>query len=117
MTWFLIAIGAAIGAPARYLLDYAITRRGGSHFPVGTLAINVVGSAVLGALAARTTTGYIYTAVGTGFCGAFTTFSTFTWETLSLAEDAAPWLAVANVALSLLLGLGAASATYSLSMR
>lgn len=113
MSWLLIAVGGAVGAPARSLLDVLISRRRRGVFPAGTLTINVVGSALLGAFAADLGhSGMAYAALATGFCGAFTTFSTFTWETLALAEDGLPAAAVANVTLSLVLGLGAASTTY-----
>jgi CrcB protein len=113
VTWFLIALGGAIGAPGRYLLDGFISSRSRARFPTGTLVINVLGSAVLGALAAATTrTGHVYAALGTGFCGAFTTFSTFAWESVALAEDGGPRLAVANIGLSLALAVSAASLTY-----
>jgi CrcB protein len=113
MTWLLVALGGAAGAPARYLLDAALTVRRPGSFPIGTLVINVLGAALLGALAATMNrTGLAYAAAGTGFCGAFTTFSTFSWETFALAEDGLPVTAVLNVGASLLLGLGAASATY-----
>jgi CrcB protein len=113
MTWLLIAAGAALGAPARYLLDTWVSSRKRNGPPLGTLLINVSGCALLGALLAVSgSVSLTYAAVGIGFCGAFTTFSTFAWETFALAEDGAPRVAIANVALSLLLGLGAASVTY-----
>jgi CrcB protein len=112
MTWLFVAIGGTLGAPARYLLDTAITSRNRSRLPLGTLTINVLGSCALGALAATTTdTGHMYALLGTGVCGGFTTFSTFTWESLALAEDRAIRWALVNVAASLTFGLGAACLT------
>lgn len=113
MTWLLVAIGAAFGGPARYLLDSFVSSRVRSALPLGTLAVNVAGCALLGALFATSGDGSLtFAALGTGFCGAFTTFSTFAWETFALAESRASRAAIANVGLSLLLGLGAATVTY-----
>jgi CrcB protein len=116
MTWLLVALGAAVGAPARYLLDTAVSRRWRTALPLGTLVVNVLGCALLGALAATVPHGGpAYAAVGTGLCGAFTTFSTFTWETLALAEEGANRAAVANVVVSVVLGLAAAAAAFHLA--
>jgi CrcB protein len=80
----LVALGAAVGAPARYLVDRSVRRRVGA--PWGTVAVNVAGSFVLGLLVARTGgSGGWYLAVGTGFCGALTTYSTFAYETVHQA--------------------------------
>ena len=111
MTVLLIALGAAIGAPARYLADRAVQARHDAVFPWGTFSVNVIGSFVLGVVAAAAARGVIgpavVAAVGTGFCGALTTYSTFSYETLRLAEDRA-WLeAAANVTASVAGGLGA----------
>lgn len=108
MTLVLVAVGAALGAPLRYLTDRAIQARHDSVFPWGTLAVNVVGSFVLGLLISVPSDAALMALVGTGFCGALTTFSTFSYETLRLAQDGARTLAAANVAISVLAGLGAA---------
>jgi fluoride exporter len=117
VNWFLIVLGGMVGAPCRYFLDRAISpHTKPSVVPWGTIVINVLGSALLGFLAGTVvhhrSPGLIYAVAGTGFCGAFTTFSTFTWETLALAEDGRSPAAVANVAFSLVLGLGAAALGY-----
>jgi fluoride exporter len=113
VTVFLIAVGAAIGAPARYLTDRAAQSRHDSVFPWGTFTVNVVGSFVLGALTAAAAGGAVgsgvVAAVGTGFCGALTTYSTFGYETLRLAEEGAALQAAANVVASVLAGLAAAA--------
>ena len=109
MTVLLVLLGGAVGAPARYLTDRAVQRRGDSVFPWGTLCVNVVGSLVLGAVAAAAYAGsapsWVLTLVGTGFCGALTTFSTFGYETVRLLEDGARWEALANAAVSLAVGM------------
>ena len=108
MTVLLVALGAAIGAPARYLTDRAVQGRHDSVFPWGTFIVNVTGSALLGFLAALPGHGAADTVTGTAFCGAFTTYSTFSYETLRLAEDRAYLFAVLNAAASIIAALGAA---------
>ncbi|BCJ71804.1 putative fluoride ion transporter CrcB 2 [Catellatospora sp. IY07-71] len=119
MTVLLVALGAAVGAPLRYLVDRAVQSRHDSVFPWGTLVVNVAGSFVLGLLAGGTVAGAVPGSLmfllGTGFCGALTTYSTFGYETLRLAETGATGLAVLNVAVSATLGLGAAAAGYLLA--
>ena len=107
MTILLVLIGGAIGAPLRYLTDQAVQRRRRTAFPWGTWTVNVIGSFVLGLVAAAGPT-WVVTLVGTGFCGALTTFSTFGYETVRLKEEGLPWLAAANVGASIAAGLAAA---------
>ncbi|MCW3815243.1 fluoride efflux transporter CrcB [Micromonospora sp. DR5-3] len=115
MTVLLIAIGAALGAPLRYLTDRAVQARHGSPFPWGTLTVNVAGSLLLGAVAAVPASPAVTALVGTGFCGALTTWSTLSYETLRLARTGARRHAVANVLASVLAGLGAATLGYALA--
>jgi CrcB protein len=107
MTVLLVALGAAIGAPLRYLTDRLIQTRHDSVFPWGTLAVNVAGSFVLGVLAGLPVGPGLSAALGTGFCGALTTYSTFGYETLRLAQEGARCYALANVVASVVAGLGA----------
>lgn len=107
MNWLLVAVGAAVGAPLRYLTDRAVQARHDSVFPWGTFVVNAAGSLVLGALAGAAVSSGAYALLGTGLCGALTTYSTLSYETLRLAERGWKFLAVANVAASLLVGLGA----------
>ncbi len=117
MTWLLIAVGGLVGAPSRYLLDTAVSSQlHRSAVPWGTMLVNICGSFVLGVLAGATVAdGRVFAVVGTGFCGAFTTFSTFAWEAFALAEDGRPRAALVTVALGLVLGLAAAAAGYALA--
>jgi fluoride exporter len=112
MTLLLVAIGAAVGAPLRYLTDLFIQARHDTIFPWGTLTVNIVGSLIFGVLMGLATTGrldpVILSVLGPGFCGGLTTYSTFGYETLRLAEDGSRFLAGVNIAVSLLAGLGAA---------
>jgi CrcB protein len=109
MTVLLVALGAAIGAPLRYLTDRAVQSRHDSGFPWGTLTVNVVGSLVLGLLAGLPASAPVAAFLGTGFCGALTTYSTFSYETVRLARTGARFYATMNVVASIVAGLGAAS--------
>jgi CrcB protein len=108
MTVLLIVLGAAIGAPARYLTDRAVQSRHDSVFPWGTFLVNISGSALLGFLAALPSQGAVAAITGTAFCGAFTTYSTFSYETLRLAKDRAYLFATLNAVGSVIAALGAA---------
>lgn len=108
MTIALVMAGAVIGAPLRYLADLVMQGRHDSVFPWGTFAVNVAGCALLGFLAALPAHAGLMAFAGTGFCGALTTYSTFGYETVRLAQGGARTLAFFNVAGSILAGLGAA---------
>jgi fluoride exporter len=108
MTVLLVTLGAAIGAPLRYLTDRTIQARHDSVFPWGTLTVNVAGSVVLGFITGLPVGHALAALVGTGFCGALTTYSTFSYETLRLVQDGAQFYALVNVVGSILAGLGAA---------
>ncbi|MFF7385467.1 fluoride efflux transporter CrcB [Streptomyces griseoluteus] len=114
MNWLLVILGGMAGAPLRYLTDRAVQKRHDSVFPWGTLTVNVLGCFILGlltgAVAAGAASSHIQLLMGTGLCGALTTYSTFSYETLRLTEDGARLLAAANVAASVAAGLGAAFA-------
>ncbi|MGV9883597.1 fluoride efflux transporter CrcB [Streptomyces sp. NPDC003006] len=114
MNWLLVIAGGMIGAPLRYLTDRAVQTRHGTVFPWGTFTVNVVGCLILGVLTGAVTAGAASSAtklfLGTGLCGALTTYSTFSYETLRLAEEGARFYAVANALGSVVAGLGAAFA-------
>ena len=108
MTLLLIVVGAMLGAPARYLVDRAIQARHTSGFPWGTFAVNIAGSFLLGLLAASVMeTSKPLALCGTGFCGAFTTYSTFAYETHRLAQKGFRFRAALNALGSLAAGLAA----------
>ncbi len=91
MLWY-VAIGSAVGGVSRYLLGGFVQRVFAASFPVGTLVINVTGSALLGfilrySLDTPSVTPEMRALLAVGFCGGYTTFSTFSYETLALLED------------------------------
>jgi CrcB protein len=113
LVWIAFLAAAGVGATARYVLDGIVRQRTGSAFPWGTCVINVSGSLVLGVIVGLGSyhglSGDVRVVTGTGFCGAYTTFSTFTFETLVLAEAGARRAALRNVALNTAGGLTAAA--------
>ncbi|GGM77294.1 fluoride efflux transporter FluC [Dactylosporangium sucinum] len=108
MTLLLVLLGAAIGAPLRYLTDRAVQARHDSVFPWGTLMVNISGSLLLGFLTALPADPALVAFASIGLCGALTTYSTFSYETLRLAQTGAWFLAAGNVTASVVAGLGAA---------
>ncbi|MFD7706308.1 fluoride efflux transporter CrcB [Streptomyces sp. NPDC059785] len=114
MNWLLVVVGAMVGAPLRYLTDRAVQARHDKVFPWGTFTVNVTGSLILGLLTGAAAAGaagsHVQLLLGTGLCGALSTYSTFSWETLRLAGDGARGYAAANVFGSVAAGLAAASA-------
>ncbi|MEU4150893.1 fluoride efflux transporter CrcB [Streptomyces sp. NPDC026659] len=112
MNWLLVIVGGMAGAPLRYLTDRFVQKRHDAVFPWGTFTVNVIGCFILGLLTGAVVAGAASSnaqlLLGTGLCGALTTYSTFSFETLRLAEDGARFLAAANVVASLVAGLGAA---------
>lgn len=119
MTVVLVAIAAFAGAICRYLVDIAVQHRTEAVLPLGTLVVNLTGSLALGFLVGlglyhgldNTT----QTVAGVGFLGAYTTFSTFAYETVRLVEDGSVLEAFANAAASIALGLAAAAAGLALA--
>jgi CrcB protein len=115
MTAVLVFLGAAVGAPLRYLTDRLVQSRHDSLFPWGTFTVNLVGCLVLGALTGAAVANPVLAVGGTGFCGALTTYSTFSYETVRLAERRAYFYAVMNVVVSVVAGLGAALLAYTVA--
>ena len=111
MLWY-IAVGSAIGGVSRYLFGGVIQRLAGGTFPVGTLVVNITGSFLLGAILryaidTPTLTPELRALLTVGFCGGYTTFSTFSYETVALMEDG-EW-SRATVYLALSVGLAIAA--------
>jgi CrcB protein len=114
-----LVVAGAVGAPARYLLDGVVQDRTEGAFPWGTFVINVTGSLLLGLI----TGAALYHAfpntpkvwLGTGFCGAYTTFSTFTFETIRLLEEGDVTEALRNASASLIVATLAAAAGLALA--
>jgi len=118
VTALLVIAGAMVGAPLRYLTDLLVQSRHDSVFPWGTLTVNAAGSLLLGGVAGAVSggaPGWLLTLVGTGFCGALTTFSTFGLETVRLAEEGSVLEAVLNAGVSLLVGLVACAGGWALA--
>jgi CrcB protein len=111
VTALLVVLGGLLGAPARYLTDLLVQSRHSSRLPWGTLLVNVAGSFMLGVVAGLSAAGHVplwvLTLVGVGFCGALTTFSTFSFETFRLLDERLWRTAVVNVVASLAAGLAA----------
>ncbi|MFP3914426.1 MAG: fluoride efflux transporter CrcB [Actinomycetota bacterium] len=116
MTILGLAIGGGLGALARYQLEGLLAPRQRSPFPMSTLIVNVSGSFLLGLVVGLALAGHLSEWVpvwgGAGFLGAFTTFSTFTYETLRLIEDRAWGYAAWNLLLSGPLSFAAAAVGY-----
>ena len=105
MTWLYVVLGAAVGAPLRYVAGVLLDGR----LPLGILLVNWAGSLLLGACSGWALSGATLALVGTGFCGGLTTFSTFGFETVRLAEDGSWREAGLNVVASLAAGFAAFS--------
>lgn len=111
MSWLLVIVGALVGAPLRYLTDRIVQARHDSLFPWGTFTVNLAGCLLLGMLTGAVTAGaasaHTQLFLGTGLCASMTTYSTFSYETLRLAQTGARLYAAANVIASVIGGLGA----------
>jgi CrcB protein len=115
-----VAAGGFVGAPTRFLADRYVTGRAGPGFPLGTFLINISGSFLLGLLTGLDLAGHmpplVKALVGTGFCGAYTTFSTWSFETVRLLEENELLAAFLNAFASLLVGLLAAAGGMALGL-
>lgn len=113
MTLALVFLGAMVGAPARYLTDRAVQARHDSLFPWGTFSVNLIGCLILGGLTGAAVSSPTLALLGTGFCGALTTYSTFGYETVRLLEQRAHFYAAVNITVSVIAGLGSALLGYT----
>jgi CrcB protein len=115
-----IGVGAVLGANARYLVGVWAGTQLGSGFPFGTLIVNTTGSFALGLIAGLAgsrvnVTPEVRLLLAVGFLGAYTTFSSFTVETLVLARDGGVWVGILNVLANNLLGLACALVGFIIS--
>ena len=108
--WAGVVLLGGAGAVLRFLVDRAIARRVARPFPFGTLTVNLSGAVLLGLLAGLTLSYHVSLLAGTAFVGSYTTFSTWMLETQRLAEERQLSLAVANIVVSVVLGVAAAMA-------
>jgi CrcB protein len=108
-----VALAGALGAVARYLVHTLVQSRVAAVFPVGTVVVNITGSFVLGLIAGlviyQGMDPHVRTIVGTGFLGGYTTFSSYSYDTIGLLEDLAPRAALVNAVGSVAAGLAAAT--------
>ncbi len=109
-----VLVGGASGAMLRYFLDLTVKRRFGKAFPWGTLTVNLLGAGFLGALHGAGVGSALEALLGTGFCGALTTFSTFELETVHLFQDGKYAKAITNVLVSVMFGLIVFTLLYAL---
>ncbi|MEV4376576.1 fluoride efflux transporter CrcB [Streptosporangium sp. NPDC049644] len=114
MSVLLVLIGGGFGAMLRYLLDTKAKARFGKAFPWGTLVVNLLGAGLLGLLHGVGVGTEWEALVGTGFCGALTTFSTFELDTVHLFQDGAYAKALVNAIGSLVLGFVVFAILYAL---
>jgi CrcB protein len=110
--FFLVALGGLVGCLARYWLSGVVQRLGDHGFPSGTLAVNILGSLVIGivmtlSLERGLVDERLRILLTTGFCGGFTTMSTFSYETFALLQDGEHLFAVANTGVTFAACLGA----------
>ena len=119
MTLVIIALGGAVGSVSRYLLGAVVQRAFHAGFPLGTLAVNVIGCLLVGALTRyflhSQTELQLRAGLIIGLCGGFTTFSAFSIETIGLIQGGEWVKAAGYVAISLIGCLGATAAGYSLA--
>jgi CrcB protein len=100
-----IGLAGGVGAIARFVIDGAVSSRAASEFPLGTFVVNVSGALILGIVVGSTLHGDAYRIAATGALGAYTTFSTWMFESQRLAEDSELQLGTVNVVASLVVGV------------
>jgi CrcB protein len=108
LVWAGVAFVGGIGSVLRFVIDRAVARRVARAFPFGTLAVNISGATLLGFLGGLALSKDAALLAGTGFVGAYTTFSTWMLETQRLGEERQTWTALANIVVSVALGIAAA---------
>lgn len=108
LVWLGVMLIGGIGSVTRFLVDRTVARRVGRPFPYGTLTVNITGAALLGFLTSLALPKDVSLLIGTAFVGAYTTFSTWMLETQRLGEERRMWAAIANIVVSVVLGISAA---------
>jgi fluoride exporter len=110
LLWVGVLTAGGFGAVLRFLVDGAVARRAARSFPLGTLAVNISGAALLGLLGGLALSRHAALLADTAFVGSYTTFSTWMLETQRLSEERQLRSAVANLVASIVLGIAAALA-------
>ena len=120
-TLLAIALAGAVGSVARYLMGRGVQRLTSVAFPIGTLVVNVIGCLIIGLLARHflndETRPVLQASLIVGFCGGFTTFSAFSFETFGLIQAGSSGRALAYVGASVLLCLGATALGFQIGAR
>ena len=106
--WAGVVVAGGIGSVLRFLIDGAVARRVARSFPVGTLTVNISGAVLLGLVSGLALSRQAALLADTAFIGSYTTFSTWMLETQRLAEERQAWSALANIVVSVALGVTAA---------
>jgi fluoride exporter len=117
LVWSGVLVLGGVGAVARFLVDRTVARRTAGSFPFGTLAVNLSGALVLGFLTGMALPHDVALLAGTALVGSYTTFSTWMLETQRLGEERQVSYAVANILVSVTLGLAAGAAGIWLGTR
>jgi CrcB protein len=108
--WAGVVLLGGAGAVLRFVVDRAVARLVTQPVPYGTLAVNLTGAVLLGLISGMALSQHVFLLAGTAFVGSYTTFSTWMFETQRLAEERQIWPALANIAISVALGVAAAMA-------
>ncbi|WP_028849135.1 fluoride efflux transporter FluC [Thermocrispum municipale] len=107
MTAAFVALGGAVGAVLRYAADLWLRKH--SHLPLGTLVVNIVGSALLGVLTGVALDEPTFAALGAGLCGSLTTYSTFSYDAVQLLAEGRRPTSLLYVGLTVVAGVAAAA--------
>ena len=113
--WAGVMLIGGLGSVARFMVDRAVARRAARSFPFGTLTVNITGAVLLGFVTGLALSHHAALLVGTAFVGAYTTFSTWMLETQRLTEERQIVPALANLVVSVVLGIAAAVAGQSIA--
>ena len=113
--WTAVAVIGGLGSVARFMVDRGVARRAARSFPFGTLTVNITGAVLLGFISGLTLSHTWALLVGTAFVGAYTTFSTWMLETQRLTEERQFLPALANIGISVVLGVAAAAAGHAIA--